>query len=98
LPLTGNNQSNQVKVVVNYSANEPSVINQNIDVLRTWIGGHCLPKDTIMFLQSSSSGRRSKILTAAMEVDGDYRTFRTKLDRRIIPTSTEGNAIILKKK
>jgi hypothetical protein len=31
LPLTGNNQSNQVKVVVNYSVTEPSVINQNMN-------------------------------------------------------------------
>jgi hypothetical protein len=30
LPLTGNNQSNQVKVVVNYSVTEPSLINQKI--------------------------------------------------------------------
>src|ERR687887_2418326 len=49
----------------------------NVNVLepREGIGGHCLPKDTKMFLQSSSSsnGRRSsKILTAAMEVDRDY--------------------------
>jgi hypothetical protein len=28
LPLTGNNQSHQVKVVVNYSVTEPSVVNQ----------------------------------------------------------------------
>jgi UDP-N-acetyl-D-mannosaminuronic acid dehydrogenase len=66
----------------------------NVNILepREGIGGHCLPKDTIMFLQSSSSDRRSKILTAAMEVGEDYRTFRTKLDRRIIPTSTEGSS------
>ena len=86
---------------INFSELRDALNNKwNVNILepREGIGGHCLPKDTIMFLQSSSSGRRSKILTAAMEVDGDYRTFRTKLDRRIIPTSTEGNAIILKKK
>jgi hypothetical protein len=33
LPLTGNNQSNQVKVVVNYSVTEPSVINQNMNAI-----------------------------------------------------------------
>ena len=60
----------------------------NVDILepREGIGGHCLPKDTKMFLQSSSSnGRRSsKILTAAMEVDRDYREFRTKLDKELL--------------
>jgi hypothetical protein len=33
LPLTGNNQSHQVKVVVNYSVTEPSVINQNMNAI-----------------------------------------------------------------
>jgi UDP-N-acetyl-D-mannosaminuronic acid dehydrogenase len=47
----------------------------NVNILepREGIGGHCLPKDTKMFLQSSKS-IRSKILRAAMEVDEDYRT------------------------
>ena len=46
----------------------------NVNILepREGIGGHCLPKDTKMFLHSSKS-IRSKILTAAMEVDLDYR-------------------------
>lgn len=39
---------------------------------REGIGGHCLPKDTKMFIQSSVF-IKSKILTAAMEVDQDYR-------------------------
>ena len=44
---------------------------------REGIGGHCLPKDTKMFLQSSSSKSvKSKILTAAMEVDQDYQRHR----------------------
>ena len=45
----------------------------NVKILepREGIGGHCLPKDTRMFLQSSAS--KSKILPAAMEVDIDYR-------------------------
>ena len=45
----------------------------NVKILepREGIGGHCLPKDTRMFLQSSAS--KSKILSAAMEVDIDYR-------------------------
>jgi UDP-N-acetyl-D-mannosaminuronic acid dehydrogenase len=45
---------------------------------REGIGGHCLPKDTRMFLQSSNS-IGSKILAAAMEVDQDYKRYRAKL-------------------
>jgi UDP-N-acetyl-D-mannosaminuronic acid dehydrogenase len=51
----------------------------NVNILepREGIGGHCLPKDTKMFLQSSSSKSvSSKILTAAMEVDQDYQRHR----------------------
>lgn len=50
----------------------------NVNILepRDGIGGHCLPKDTKMFLQSLESSRRSKILTAAIEVDQDYRKYR----------------------
>ena len=53
----------------------------NVNILepRDGIGGHCLPKDTKMFLQSSSSrskSARSKILTAAMGVDQGYRRYR----------------------
>jgi UDP-N-acetyl-D-mannosaminuronic acid dehydrogenase len=49
----------------------------NVHILepREGIGGHCLPKDTKMFLQSSQS-LKCKILTAAMEVDEDYRRYR----------------------
>jgi UDP-N-acetyl-D-mannosaminuronic acid dehydrogenase len=49
----------------------------NVNILepREGIGGHCLPKDTLMFLQSSKS-IKSKILTAAVEVDQDYRRYR----------------------
>jgi nucleotide sugar dehydrogenase len=48
----------------------------NVDILepREGIGGHCLPKDTKMFLDSSKSGR-SKMLTAALEVDSNYRMY-----------------------
>ena len=41
------------------------------------IGGHCLPKDTKMFLESSKS-RTSKILTAALEMDEDYKKYRQR--------------------
>ena len=49
----------------------------NVNILepRDGIGGHCLPKDTRMFLQSSKS-IKSKILTAALAVDQDYRRLR----------------------
>ena len=49
----------------------------NVNILepRDGIGGHCLPKDTRMFLQSSKFVK-SKILTAALEVDQDYRRHR----------------------
>ena len=49
----------------------------NVNILepREGIGGHCLPKDTKMFIESSRE-MKSKILSAAMEVDQDYRHFR----------------------
>jgi UDP-N-acetyl-D-mannosaminuronic acid dehydrogenase len=52
----------------------------NVEILepREGIGGHCLPKDTKMFLQPSKS-IRSKILAAAMKVDQDYKRYRANL-------------------
>ncbi|HEY6405296.1 MAG TPA: hypothetical protein VIX38_04395, partial [Nitrososphaeraceae archaeon] len=46
----------------------------NVNILepREGIGGHCLPKDTKMFLNSSKS-IRSKIIEAAIQVDSEYR-------------------------
>jgi UDP-N-acetyl-D-mannosaminuronic acid dehydrogenase len=71
----------------------------NILEPREGIGRHCLPKDTKMFLQSSSNGRRSKILTAAIETDGDYRTFRTKLDKgRSSPSIEDDNTTSILKR
>jgi UDP-N-acetyl-D-mannosaminuronic acid dehydrogenase len=51
----------------------------NVNILepRDGIEGPYLPKDTKMFLQSSNL----KILRAAMEVDKDYRKFRSKLEK-----------------
>ena len=48
----------------------------NVEVLepRDGIGGHCLPKDTKMFINSSNT-IKSKILQAAMEIDEDYRAY-----------------------
>ncbi|GKS60751.1 hypothetical protein YTPLAS21_02090 [Candidatus Nitrosocosmicus sp.] len=48
----------------------------NVEILepRDGIGGHCLPKDTKMFINSSNT-IKSKILQAAMEIDEDYREY-----------------------
>ena len=56
----------------------------NVDILepRDGIGGHCLPKDTKMFINSSNT-IKSKILQAAMEIDEDYREYRKKLNSEI---------------
>ena len=53
----------------------------NVEILepREGIGGHCLPKDTKMFLESSKA-RKSKILAAAIEADQEYRTHRARLE------------------
>jgi UDP-N-acetyl-D-mannosaminuronic acid dehydrogenase len=62
----------------------------NVHILepREGIGGHCLPKDTKMFLHSSKS-IKSKILQAAIEVDQDYRRYReAKEIKRIDPYSS----------
>ncbi len=58
----------------------------NVKILepRDGVGGHCLPKDTKMFLQSSKS-IKSKILMSAMEVDKDYRRLRELRGARLIP-------------
>jgi UDP-N-acetyl-D-mannosaminuronic acid dehydrogenase len=61
----------------------------NVNILepREGIGGHCLPKDTLMFLQSSKY-IKSKILTAAVEVDQDYRRHRqVRVSKSTLPPS-----------
>jgi UDP-N-acetyl-D-mannosaminuronic acid dehydrogenase len=60
----------------------------NVEILepREGIGGHCLPKDTKMFLQSSKAFK-SKMLTAAIKVDEDYRSYRQYRDNQIISPS-----------
>ena len=63
----------------------------NVEILEPGegIGGHCLPKDTKMFLESSKS-RKSKILAAANEVDQEYRTLRARLEPSLkYPVITE---------
>lgn len=60
----------------------------NVEILepRDGIGGHCLPKDTRMFLNSSKM--KSKILQSAIEVDSIYRDFRSRREKKLI-TSIE---------
>jgi len=55
----------------------------NVEVLepRDGIGGHCLPKDTKMFINSSKT-IRSKILQAAMEIDEEYREYIQSREKR----------------
>ena len=54
----------------------------NVEILepRDGIGGHCLPKDTRMFINSSNT-IKSKILQAAMEIDESYREYIQNRDR-----------------
>jgi UDP-N-acetyl-D-mannosaminuronate dehydrogenase len=49
----------------------------NVNILepRDGIGGHCLPKDTKMFLSSSKS-IKSKVIEAAIQVDSEYRKYQ----------------------
>ena len=56
----------------------------NVHILepREGIGGHCLPKDTKMLLDSSKS-MRSGILTAAMEADQYYKRYRANLTHKL---------------
>ena len=60
----------------------------NVEILepREGIDGHCLPKDTKMFLNSSTM--KSKILQSAIEVDSIYRNFRLRREKKLI-TSIE---------
>jgi UDP-N-acetyl-D-mannosaminuronic acid dehydrogenase len=66
----------------------------NVNILepREGIGGHSLPKDTKMFLQSTSI-RKSKILRADMDVDEDYKRFKAKLGKKIKSANIEGDGI-----
>ena len=64
----------------------------NVEILepREGIGGHCLPKDTRMFLESSRQ-IRSKILTAAVEADQEYRRC---IARPVISHETEISLLV----
>src|SRR6266496_1894690 len=66
----------------------------NVHILepREGIGGHCLPKDTKMFLQSSQS-IKSKILTAAIEVDEDYRQYiQSRPSKSLLSSSSSSSS------
>jgi len=64
----------------------------NVEILepRDGIGGHCLPKDTKMFVNSSNT-IKSKILQAAMEIDEDYREYIKNMDKHntLCPTDNK---------
>ena len=62
----------------------------NVEILepRDGIGGHCLPKDTRMFLNSSSK-MKSKILQSAIEVDSLYRDLRSSQTKKNLITCIE---------
>jgi UDP-N-acetyl-D-mannosaminuronic acid dehydrogenase len=68
----------------------------NVQILepREGIGGHCVPKDTKMFLDSSKTVK-SKILLAAIEADQDYRKFRQMKDRQHSSDNTLGDRQLL---
>jgi len=65
----------------------------NVEILeaREGITKHNLLKDTKMFLQSTSQ-RKSKIITAAMVVDEDYKRYRAKLEQHL-ESSIEHNSM-----
>jgi UDP-N-acetyl-D-mannosaminuronic acid dehydrogenase len=66
----------------------------NVHILepREGIGGHCLPKDTKMFLQSSQS-IKSKILTAAVEVDEEYRQYiQSRPSKSLLSSSSSSSS------
>jgi UDP-N-acetyl-D-mannosaminuronic acid dehydrogenase len=64
----------------------------NVNILepREGIGGHCLSKDTKMFLKSSNRSN-SKIIAKAMEVDDDYKRYRANLHAHLESTVIEHN-------
>jgi UDP-N-acetyl-D-mannosaminuronic acid dehydrogenase len=69
----------------------------NVEIMepRDGIGGHCLPKDTKMFINSSNT-IKSKILQAAIGIDEDYKEYiqRRDLKSNTIPLISESKEII----
>jgi UDP-N-acetyl-D-mannosaminuronic acid dehydrogenase len=68
--------------------------NVEISEPRDGIGGHCLPKDTKMFINSSNT-IRSKILEAALEIDEDYREYIQNRDKYTL-TNPQTNCNVMK--
>src|SRR6187200_2426682 len=71
----------------------------NVHILepREGIGGHCLPKDTKMFLQSSQSVK-SKILAAAIAVDEDYRQYTQSRPSKSLLSSSSSYKLTKRRK
>jgi UDP-N-acetyl-D-mannosaminuronate dehydrogenase len=67
----------------------------NVNILepREGIGGHCLPKDTKMFLQSSKS--KNKILSAAMQADQNYRNYRLEKSNTVVHSKSRPGRVEL---
>ena len=59
--------------------------NVSLPEARNGIGGHCLPKDAKMFVQEDNTAK-SKIVTAAMEVDADFRRYKEEQNPITIKT------------
>jgi UDP-N-acetyl-D-mannosaminuronic acid dehydrogenase len=67
----------------------------NVEIMepRDGIGGHCLPKDTKMFVNSSNT-IKSKILQAAIEIDEDYKEYIQRREK-YKSISSENNCNII---
>jgi UDP-N-acetyl-D-mannosaminuronic acid dehydrogenase len=67
----------------------------NVEILepRDGIGGHCLPKDTKMFINSSSTFQ-SKILQTAIEIDESYKKYIQSREKIVSPFSETSCSII----
>jgi UDP-N-acetyl-D-mannosaminuronic acid dehydrogenase len=59
--------------------------NVSLPEARNGIGGHCLPKDAKMFVQEDNAAK-SKIVTAAIEVDADFRRYKEEQNPITIKT------------
>jgi UDP-N-acetyl-D-mannosaminuronic acid dehydrogenase len=70
----------------------------NVNILepREGIGGHCLPKDTKMFLNSSKS-IKSKILEVAIQIDEDYKKYRQTKETRLCKYAASASKTICQK-
>jgi UDP-N-acetyl-D-mannosaminuronate dehydrogenase len=69
----------------------------NVNILepREGIGGHCLPKDTKMFLQSSSKLSKGTILAAAIQADQNYRKYRLEKSNAVVHSTSRSGRVEL---